>query len=167
MSNIACDCGNGGQVRREMNGRAVCGSIGGSDGRGGLWNGYYARQKWTQYVGWEWDDDNKYSTNSGHPKRGCSKDRPQELSSDRLVDHESDTFIDGSLGSYKLMKKELKKDLDYVLVPPGVWDILYELYAGGPPLPRMILKKQSRRMAHETSIDVTSRNRLGRPNSIP
>jgi len=45
MSNIACDCGNnGGQVRREMNGRAVCGSIGGSDGRGGLWNGYYARQ---------------------------------------------------------------------------------------------------------------------------
>ena len=87
-------------------------------------------------MGWQ-----QQSANSGHPKGGCSKDRPQELSSDRLVDHESDTFIDGSLGSYKLMKKELKKDLDYVLVPPGVWDILYELYAGGPPLPRMILKK--------------------------
>ena len=93
MSNIACDGGNGGQVRCEMNGRAVWGGIGGLDGRGGLWNRYYVLQKWTQYVGWGWDDDNKYSTNSGHPKRGCSKDKPQELSSDRLVDHESDTFI--------------------------------------------------------------------------
>ena len=43
MSNI--DGGNGGQVRREMNGRAICGGIGGLDGRGGLWNGYNVRQK--------------------------------------------------------------------------------------------------------------------------
>uniref|UniRef100_A0A7S3QE19 DUSP domain-containing protein n=1 Tax=Chaetoceros debilis TaxID=122233 RepID=A0A7S3QE19_9STRA len=107
------DGGNGGQVRREMNGCAVWGGIGGFDGRGGLGNGIMYCidkqwwQKWTQYVGWEWDDDN-HNANSEYRKRGCSKDRPQELSSDRLVDHESDTFIDGSLGSYKLMKKELK-----------------------------------------------------------
>jgi ubiquitin C-terminal hydrolase len=36
------------------------------------------------------------------------------------------------------MKQDLKRDEDYVLLPPGVWDLLYELYGGGPALPRMV-----------------------------
>ena len=67
------------------------------------------------------------------------------------------------MGSYELMKQKLKKDVDYVLVPPCVWDILYELYAGGPPLPRMIV----RRIADNASIDVSAREKVFKPIRIP
>jgi hypothetical protein len=36
------------------------------------------------------------------------------------------------------MKIGLRKNIDYVLVPCFVWDLLFELYGGGPPLPRMV-----------------------------
>lgn len=49
----------------------------------------------------------------------------------------------GCQGSYEIMKHNLKKDVDYILVPPAVWDVLYELYGGGPPLPRMVARKDS------------------------
>ncbi len=150
-----------------LNGSTVWGGIGGFDGRGGLGNGimYCVDKKWwdqwTTYVGWNWNDDAdvSYSRTLRH--------RPFELSSEKLLDRCSEFFVGGTLGSYELMKNDLKKDSDYVLLPPGVWDILYELYAGGPPLPRMIVKKTSGKMAQETSIDVSIREGLSIPNRIP
>lgn len=36
------------------------------------------------------------------------------------------------------MKLGVRKNIDYVLVPCPVWDLLFDLYGGGPPLPRMV-----------------------------
>jgi hypothetical protein len=53
----------------------------------------------------------------------------------RLLDRMSDFVVAGTLGSYETMKDNRRKDIDYVLVPPGVWDVLYEMYSGWPPPP--------------------------------
>lgn len=115
------------------------GGIGGFDGKGGLGHGvmYCVDRKWwddwAAYVGWSWEGESVEST---------STKRPSELSSERLLDRMSDFAVAGSLGSYEIMKENVRKDIDYVLVPPAVWDVLYEMYAGGPPLPRMVLPPQ-------------------------
>jgi len=117
------------------------GGIGNFDGGGGLGNGVmYCVDKlwwddWTCYVGWEWRAD---KTNSSRR----SRNRPHDLSTEKLLDRNSDGVVGGTHGSYEVMKRKLKKDIDYVLVPPAVWDVLYELYGGGPPLPRMIVKQE-------------------------
>ncbi len=142
-------------------GSAVWGGIGGFDGRGGLGSGVmYCIDKewwdqWATYVGWEWSDGSiEYA----------SRRRPHDLSTEKLLDQNSDSVVRGTLGSYELMKKDLKKNIDYVLVPPRVWDILYELYGGGPPLPRMIMKK---RTADNTSIDVAPNIMVEKPIKVP
>ena len=115
------------------------GGIGGFDGKGGLGYGimYCIDRKWwddwTAYVGWSWEGGQAMST---------STKRPGDLSSESLLNRMSDLAVAGTLGSYEIMKENLRKDIDYILVPPGVWDVLYEMYAGGPPLPRMVLPPQ-------------------------
>ena len=143
----------------------VWGGIGGFDGRGGLGHGimYCIDQKWwdtwASYVGWNWQADPNVSRSS--------RVRPGALSTERLLDRKSDSVVAGSLGSYELMKTGLIKGVDYMLVPPGVWDVLYELYAGGPPLPRMVLPQametrdrafstDSKQMEEEDLVDILS-----------
>lgn len=112
----------------------VWGGLGGIDGGGGLGRGvlYCIDKKWwdswTAYVGWSWLGE--------RPGKRFQLERPPALSTEALLDR--DAAIRGTLGSYELMKASLKRDKDYVLVPPGVWDTLYEMYGGGPPLPRMV-----------------------------
>ena len=114
----------------------IWGGIGGFDGRGGLGHGVmYVADKvwwdtWMEYVGWSWD---------GSVTTMQSRLRPMNMSTERLLDRLSDMAVAGTLGSYEIMEKDLHKDVDYVLLPTGVWDILYELYGGGPPLPRMVI----------------------------
>ena len=145
----------------DMDGSAVWGGIGGFDGKGGLGNGImYCIDKewwenWAAYVGWEWYGEGINS------KR--SRDRPRELSSEPLLDRSADFFLGGSMGSYELMKQNLTKNEDYILVPPCVWDVLYELYGGGPPLPRMVLK----RVSYNSSIEISTQERFIKPNKIP
>ena len=126
--------------------RRVFGGLGGFDNKGGLGFGvmYCIDKKWWDhweaYVGWSWAEDNtrtNVSQLSTKSTLNCSL-RPGELSTEILLNRHDDVIAAGTLGSYELMKKGLKKDIDYVLVPPAVWDILFELYAGGPPLPRMV-----------------------------
>ncbi len=145
---------------------SVWGDIGGFDGKGGLGYGImYCIEKewwdqWAGYVAWEWNDGTReYST--------C--ERPHGLSTEKLIEPNSDTVIRGSLGSYEVMKKGLKKDVDYILIPPRVWDILYELYGGGPPLPRMIVQKISNRsIANNASIDIAPREHFAeQPIRVP
>lgn len=146
----------------DINGSSVWGGIGGFDGKGGLGNGIMYCidkkwwNKWTLYVGWQWEGEKLDNISR-------SRRRPSELSTEELLDRTSDKLIGGSMGSYELMKKNLQKDKDFILVPPCVWDILYELYAGGPPLPRMIL----RRSADNSSIDLPNDQELAIPNRIP
>jgi len=74
------------------------------------------------------------------------------------------------MGSYEKMRDNIKKDEDYVLIPPGVWDVLYELYGGGPPLPRMISPPQNDdrlRVVDELSIEVIPTCLLTSPTKIP
>lgn len=142
----------------------IFGGIGGLDGRGGLGYGLmYCIDKqwwdhWNSYVGWEWNDGSADIV---------SRDRPHGLNTENLIDHSTNIIGRGSLGSYELMKEGLEKDLDYVLVPPRVWDILYELYGGGPPLPRMIMEL-SKSGADNSSIDVAPHEQLiERPMRVP
>lgn len=142
----------------------IWGGIGGFDGRGGLGYGlmYCIDKKWwdhwKSYVGWEWSN--------GHSDT-IFRDRPYGSITENLIDHSTNIAGRGTLGSYELMKRELKKDIDYVLVPPRVWDILYEMYGGGPPLPRMIMKIPNS-VAGNSSIDVTSHEQLTeRPMKVP
>ena len=113
------------------------GFVGGLDGGGGLGRGmmYCIEKKWWDawcgYIGWTWVGQK--------PKKRKSLSRPGFLSNEILLETDSEIVTRGTLGSYEMMKKGLKKNRDYVLVPPGVWSILYELYSGGPPLPRMVL----------------------------
>lgn len=115
----------------------VWGGIGGFDGRGGLGHGImYCVDKqwweeWEDYVGWNWEANLQVQ-----PRE---RKRPGPISTGRLIDHSEEEVVGGTLGSYEVMKAGLMKDVDYVLVPPGVWDVLYELYGGGPSLPRMVL----------------------------
>jgi hypothetical protein len=129
------------------------GGIGGFDGLGGLGFGvmYCIDKKWwstwESYVGWTWAGE---SSVANVEKRIRMRRRPGGLSSEPLLDRFDDDIIAGTGGSYELMKEDLTKDKDYVLIPASVWDTLYELYGGGPPLPRMILSpaaKSSRGMS--------------------
>ena len=125
----------------------IWGGIGNVDGKGGLGTGLlYCIDKfwwdgWKSYVGWEF--------NSAHASRdvldsnaSLSTKRPREISTERLVDRSPQAkFVPGSCGSVEIMKENLVREVDYILVPPGVWNVLYKVYGGGPPLPRMILPR--------------------------
>jgi ubiquitin C-terminal hydrolase len=117
------------------------GGIGGFDGKGGLGHGImYCLDKnwwdaWAAFSGWSWDGEYQSQSLS-------LNDRPSYLSNETLLDRFSDFAVAGTLGSYEIMRSTVIKGVDYVLVPPGVWDVLYELYGGGPPLPRMVLPPQ-------------------------
>jgi hypothetical protein len=63
--------------------------------------------------------------------------RPREIANESLLQADNE-LIGGSLGSYEVMKVGVRKNVDYVLVPCPVWDVLFDLYGGGPPLPRMV-----------------------------
>ena len=115
----------------------VWGGIGGFDGRGGLGHGvmYCVEREWWKewedYVGWNWEADMQMQPRI--------RKRPGPISTDKLIDRSEEAPVGGTLGYYEVMKPGLIKGVDYVLVPPGVWDVLFELYGGGPPLPRMVL----------------------------
>ena len=99
--------------------RRVFGGIDGFDGRGGLGNGvmYCVDKKWWDsweaYSGWSWGGE-KSARNPDAPK-------PKEMSTEPLLDRDTDELVGGTYGSYELMKKDLVLGQDYVLVPPGVW----------------------------------------------
>ena len=128
------------------------GRLGGLDGAGGLGRGilYCIDKKWwnawADYVGWTW-------VGQKPSKRRKSLQRPGLISNEILIENDSEIVTRGSLGSFEMMKKGLKKNRDYVLVPPGVWSILYELYSGGPPLPRMILPPERKASDMSTRTD--------------
>eukprot|EP00934_Nitzschia_sp_Nitz4_P005165 Nitzschia sp. Nitz4//scaffold94_size78252//53792//59970//NITZ4_005474-RA/size78252-augustus-gene-0.67-mRNA-1//1//CDS//3329560398//5155//frame0 len=117
----------------------VFGGLGGFDGRGGLGYGVmYCVHKqwwddWEDYVGWTWAGEN------GNERGSRKRRRPGPLTSEPLLNNLDDEVVAGTLGSYHLMMPGVKKGRDYVLIPPPVWDALYEIYSGGPPLPRMVL----------------------------
>ena len=127
----------------------VWGGIGNVDDKGGLGTGVlYCIDKvwwdrWKSYVGWEFDATNaSHDVLDGNASSARSAKRPRELSTERLLDRSPQAkFVPGSRGSVEIMKENLVREVDYVLVPPGVWNILYEIYGGGPPLPRMILPR--------------------------
>ena len=129
-------CQNGNGSKHQKSFPTAWGYIGGIDGGGGLGQGvlYCVDKKWwdhwTAYTAWNWVDE--------RPKKRANLARPGPLSNQALLDLTADAYSPGMNGSYELMKQDLERDRDYVLVPPGVWDMLYELYGGGPPLPRMI-----------------------------
>ena len=122
---------------------SVWGGIGGTDGKGGLGNGVlYCIEKswwddWVAYTGWKAAEGNVFNP--------TSLKRPRELSTERLIDRSVEAIsMSGTRGSYELMKRKLSLGKHYVLVPPGVWNVLYEMYGGGPPLPRMVLPSESK-----------------------
>lgn len=126
--------------------RKPFGDIGGFDGRGGLGFGvmYCVDKKWwdcwTSYVRWSWAGETKNMVSELNER---TRRRPAELSSESLLNRLDDEIVAGTYGSYELMKLNLKKDEHYVLIPPSVWDVLYEIYGGGPPLPRMVKPPKS------------------------
>jgi Ubiquitin carboxyl-terminal hydrolase/DUSP domain len=118
--------------------RPVWGGLGALDGGGGLGHGilYCVEREWweswVRYVGWRWLGEVAQSTTTTLP-------RPSTLTNHLLLQQDLGQIpIPGTLGSYEVMRPGLKRHVDYVLVPPGVWDVLFELYGGGPPLPRMV-----------------------------
>ena len=117
---------------RPTESRSSWGGFGGVDGRGGFGYGvmYCVGKQW-------WHQWTAYTGYGSNRRRGFY--RPGDISSERLLEKESDHYVPGTLGSYELMKEGLIQDEDYILVPSGVWDVLFELYGGGPPLPRMVL----------------------------
>jgi len=122
----------------------VWGGIGGADGKGGLGHGVlYCIDKqwwddWVAFTGWELGESERASCSPSSLKR------PRELSTERLIDRSLDSvFVSGTRGSYEIMSDNMVRGKDYVLVPPGVWNVLYEMYGGGPPLPRMVLPKNN------------------------
>lgn len=154
------------------------GGLGGFDGRGGIGFGVmYCIDKnwwdsWESYVGWSWAGDTTMTSTSP-----AERIRPKELSNENLLNREDDYIVAGAYGSYEVMKKGLEKDVHYVLVPPGVWDILYEVYGGGPPLPRMVSSpglKDSNGGSEATELDIEVRSiqggnvlSTGRDRSVP
>jgi uncharacterized membrane protein YgcG len=154
-------CYNGDITTLQSNGNGkilsqVWGGIGGIDGGGGVGHGvlYCVDKKWwdawVSYVGWSWVGD--------HPqKRRQSWPRPGALSNEALLERDEESVvIPGTMGSYELMKHGLKRNKDYVLIPPGVWDILFEMYGGGPPLPRMVKPPQRKFSdANRSTLDVS------------
>lgn len=129
----------------------IWGGIGGFDGRAAMGFGVmYCIDKnwwdaWEAYVGWSY---------KGSPMKGRITVRPRQLSTECLVDRNPESYIGGIFGSFEVMKQELKRDVDYILIPQGVWDVLYELYGGGPPLPRPTLAPEP--ATESTEVDLTS-----------
>ena len=119
--------------------RKAFGGIGGFDGRGPLGYGvmYCIDRRWWEaweaYVGWTWAGESE----SAKPTER-SRHRPGALSSESLLDRIDYEVVPGTFGSYEVMKQGMTKNSEYVLIPAGVWDILFELYSGGPPLPRIV-----------------------------
>jgi ubiquitin C-terminal hydrolase len=151
------------------------GGLGGFDGCGGTGFGLlYCIEKewwdaWESYVGWSWAGDSCVAGGDcsfdgavglqGKRKRA----RPVELSTNKLLIRDDDAMLAGILGSYQLMRTNMKRDVDYVLIPSPVWDVLFELYSGGPPLPRMVVPPERASTANtltasEDSIEVSSSN---------
>ncbi|KAG7354397.1 ubiquitin carboxyl-terminal hydrolase [Nitzschia inconspicua] len=165
--------------------RRPFGGLGGFDGRGGTGYGilYCVDKKWWDswetYVGWSWAGDSASQGVDRVNDRGIPLDvkrkrtRPGELSTNNLLVRDDDAMVAGILGSYQLMRTDVKKDVDYVLVPSSVWDVLYELYAGGPPLPRMVLPPErsirdtNTVTASEDGIEVSSSNGSPDIHSVP
>jgi Ubiquitin carboxyl-terminal hydrolase/DUSP domain len=137
--------------KKGSNNNRVWGGIGGFDGRGAMGFGilYCIDKKWWSaweaYVGWTYD---------GAPVKNRTLLRPGELSTEALLDRDPDANTGGLYGSYEAIKQGLKRDVDYVLVPQGVWDVLYELYGGGPPLPRPVLSPEN--LPASTNVDINT-----------
>ena len=123
------------------------GGIGGFDGLGGSGLGvmYCVDKKW-------WESFEAYAGFSEEEREM----RPKPLFNDSLLERNEKGTIPGIFGSYEVMKKDLQRDVDYVLVPPGVWDILYEMYGGGPPLPRMIVDSKTSSISSYLSSMIAS-----------
>ena len=120
------------------------GGVGGIDGRGPGEGLLYVVEKgwwesWEKYAGWEWKDEDTASSNAAAAAAAAAADtipvKPGEICNHILIDT---TTPAGTKGSYELLKPDLVLNEDYVAVPPPVWDILYELYGGGPPLCRPV-----------------------------
>jgi Ubiquitin carboxyl-terminal hydrolase/DUSP domain len=121
---------------------SVWGGIGGIDGLGGAgygvlyclptswWNA------WKDYTGWTFVGEPLVQRRKGHVRR------PYSLETEGLLEKDPDAAIRGIMGSYEVMRPGLKLGMDYVLIPPGVWEVLFELYSGGPPLPRMVQPRE-------------------------
>lgn len=142
--------------------RKAFGGIGGFDGRGGVGYGvmYCIEKKWWDawqvYVGWSWAGESGSGTAHDPSKNGQkTRVRPSDLSTESLLDRLDDNIVAGTFGSYELMKPDVKKDVDYVLIPSGVWDILYDLYGGGPPIPRMVLQPAPKNNPHDLTSTET------------
>lgn len=101
----------------------IFGGLGNIDQQGGLGGGvrYCIPKAW-------WDAWDTYTTHK-------SRERPPPLTTDILLDPQQSGGVGGSFES---MKPGLARGRDYVLISPAQWNCLYELYGGGPPLPRMV-----------------------------
>ena len=133
----------------------VWGGIGGVDGKGGLGHGvlYCIDKKWwddwVAFTGWKLGSSTDEGRGIGNNNSRSSLKRPRELSTEQLIDRSPDSpYVAGSRGSYEIMKQNVVHGTDFVLVPPGVWNVLYEMYGGGPPLPRMVLPSHDGNSEH-------------------
>lgn len=150
--------------------RKPFGGLGGFDGRGGTGFGIlYCVDKtwwdsWASYVEWSWVGDNDATRTSLLVSGKQKRRRPGEMSTSNLLVLEDDAMLAGILGSYQMMRTDVKKNVDYVLIPSNVWDVLFELYSGGPPLPRMVKPPEtlgrinSTVAASEDGIEVSGMN---------
>jgi len=125
------------------------GGLSGVDGRAGLGYGilYCVDKLW-------WDQWVAYTGFGGERRRTLL--RPGDITTERLVDKDFEHHIPGTLGSFEPMKEGLVQNRDYILVPPDVWDVLFEMYGGGPPMPRMVLpptNKLARNGDHSRGAD--------------
>ena len=156
----------------------IWGGIGGADGLGGLGNGVlHCIDKqwwndWVDYTGWK----QVIHADPMNSSAARSLRRPKEISNEQLIDRSTGSHVVS--GSYEPMKQSE----NYVLVPPGVWNVLYEMYGGGPPLPRMVLPNNeitetnmngdgNRHVVsiHDESVEVSSpeSNKQPYPKAIP
>ena len=137
----------------------VFGGLGGIDGKGGLGFGLmycidkYWWDHWTKYTNWTWKQQDITTYKIINTKKETEiVGKPGEINNEILLEpHDSPSgsnIVRGTMGSYDIMKSSCQKDIDYVLIPPPVWDLLYELYGGGPPIPRMVAppKKQQQQV---------------------
>ncbi|GKY95003.1 hypothetical protein MPSEU_000464900 [Mayamaea pseudoterrestris] len=144
--------------------QAPWGGIGGLDGGGALGYGVmYCIDKhwwdeWTSYVGW--------SILGERPSHASGGNRPGTLLTERLLLNQDPFIPRGSLGSYEHMRYGLQLNIDYVVVPSCVWDVLYELYGGGPPLPRIVKAVTNNTAETTTTSSYTAdSNNKGTPRS--
>jgi len=124
---------------------------------------------WCNYTGWTFVGD------LPKPQRKLRRGRPGTLNTESLLwnnsnnddaDDDDDTTADsskvirGAYGFYEGMRPNVRRGKDYVLVPPGVWNILFELYGGGPPLPRMVQSPNSTSAATMSSSSSSSASKM-------